>query len=181
MILETYENKLPYNKDSIELLLCTAKDEYENENSRTSVIDTKTSITLPIISAYFLALVPMNDFKSIFSFNISTYYDCIVPTLLFISYITSLILAFMSVLKMVKVINTQSYNIIKPRDLYDNDYLMFDSMVISIKLINLYIEATENNKFVNDKRIPLYKKGLLLAIVSIILFVIYILFKNFFV
>ena len=50
------QKTIPFNDDSISLLLDVAKHEYDNEHNRTSVIDTKTSIALPIISAYFLAL-----------------------------------------------------------------------------------------------------------------------------
>ena len=158
----------------------TTKNEYENENNRTSVIDTKVSIALPIISGYFLAIAPMNNYKSIFSAKILTFSDCIIPTLLFVTYSVSLILALISVIDMVKVITTRAYNRLNPRDLYNDNFMKYDERVLSIQLIKLYINATEKNKSVNDNRIPLYKSGWLLTTISIISFVIYVIIKNFF-
>ena len=67
------EVKEQLDDQAVEVLLSTAKSEYENEHNRTSVIDSKTSIALPIVSAYFLALAPMNDFKSIFDVKIEKF------------------------------------------------------------------------------------------------------------
>lgn len=147
-----------FNDESVELLLSTAKSEYENEHSRTSVIDSKTSIALPIISAYFLALAQMNDFKTIFNVHIDKFIDVIIPAISFLTYVGSLILSFVAVMMMVKVVTTRDYNTIKPIDLYDEDYLKNKKTALEIKLIQLYIEATQNNKTENDLRIPLYKR-----------------------
>ena len=101
------------------------------------------------------------------------------PTLLFISYTASLALALVSVINMVRVITTRTYNTIKPSDLYDDSYLKADSRVLSVELIRLYIRATTKNKNENDARLPLYRSGLLLILFSIILFVFYIIIKNY--
>ncbi len=173
------ETEIAFKSESVELLLDTAKHEYDNEHNRTSVIDSKTSIALPIISAYFLALAQMNDYKFIFSMSISSFIDCLVPTTLFLSYTASLILAMLAVIMMVRVITTRQYNTIKPLDLYDADFLKSDNRVLSFKLITLYIEATEKNKAENNSRIPLYRRGWFFTTISIILFVIYIILKNY--
>ncbi len=173
------KSKEKFNDESVELLLSTAKSEYENEHSRTSVIDSKTSIALPIISAYFLALAQMNDFKTIFNVHIEKFADIIIPAISLLTYGGSLILSFIAVMMMVKVVTTRDYNTIKPIDLYDEDYLKNKKTALEIKLIQLYIEATQNNKLENDSRIPLYKKGWLLTTISIVLFVIYVIIKNY--
>ena len=177
--MDKENDNIPFKVESISLLLDTARHEYENEHNRTSVIDTKTSIALPIISAYLLALAQMNDYKSIFAIKITSFLDCIMPTLLFISYTASLALALVSVINMVRVITTRTYNTIKPSDLYDDSYLKADSRVLSVELIRLYIRATTKNKNENDARLPLYRSGLLLILFSIILFVFYIIIKNY--
>ncbi len=173
------ESREKFNDESVELLLSTAKSEYENEHNRISVIDSKTSIALPIISAYFLALAQMNDFKTIFTVHIEKFADIIIPTISLLTYSGSLILSFIAVMMMVKVVTTRDYNTIKPIDLYDEDYLKNKKTALEIKLIQLYIEATQNNKSENDSRIPLYKKGWLLTTISIVLFVIYVIIKNY--
>lgn len=173
------ELKEHFNDEAVELLLSTAKSEYENEHNRTSIIDSKTSIALPIISAYFLALAQMNDYRTIFNIHIDKFADSIIPTISLLTYTVSLILSFIAVLMMVKVVITRDYNTIKPIDLYDEDYLKNKKTALEIKLIQLYIEATQNNKSENDLRIPLYKKGWLFTTISIVLFVIYIIVKNY--
>lgn len=173
------EEKKQLDDQTVEVLLSTAKSEYENEHNRTSVIDSKTSIALPIVSAYFLALAPMNDFKSIFDVKIEKFVDVIIPAVSLLTYIGSLALAFVAVMMMVKVVTTREYNTIKTADLYDEDFLKHKKIALEIKLIQLYIEATQNNKAENDSRIPLYKKGWLLTTISIVLFVAYVIVKNY--
>lgn len=172
------EVKEQLDDQAVEVLLSTAKSEYENEHNRTSVIDSKTSIALPIISAYFLALAPMNEFKSIFNVKIEKFVDVIIPAVTLLTYVGSLALAFVAVMMMVKVVTTREYNTIKTADLYDEDFLKHKKIALEIKLIQLYIEATQNNKAENDSRIPLYKKGWLLTTISIVLFVAYVIVKN---
>lgn len=84
--MSAVEQNLNYNIDSINLLLDTSISEYNNEHNRTSILDSKVSIALPIISAYFLALAPMNDYKTIFKMSISTFTELVLPAALFISY-----------------------------------------------------------------------------------------------
>lgn len=174
-----YLDEVKFNIDTVKVLLDTAKSEYDNEHNRTSVIDSKTSIALPIISAYCLALAQMNDYKAIFTMQINSFRDMLIPSCLFLTFTISLLLALISVIMMVKVIKMRDYHVIKVEDLYDNDYFQEEPLFLSIKLIELYIEATELNKSANDNRIPLYKKGWILTVVSIVLFVTYVIVKNY--
>lgn len=171
-------DNLKYNATTVKLLLDTAKSEYNNEHNRTTVIDSKTSIALPIVSAYFLALAQMNDYKTIFTFQVSSFKDSIIPTIMLITYTCSLISALVAVTMFAKVIAMKDYNVIKVEDLYDDDYLIEEPIYITIKLTKLYIDATSFNKRSNNLRIPIFKKGWQLTVVSVALFVIYILIKN---
>lgn len=76
----------------------------------------------------------------------SSFCDILLPMSLFFTYTISLILAFISVLFMVRVITTRKYKTINPSDLYTDNFLKFDERVLQISLIKLYIKATENNK-----------------------------------
>lgn len=171
-------SEIPFNDKTVELLMNTAKSEYDNEHSRTSIIDKKTSIVLPIVSAYFLAVAQMNDYSKIFSTKISVFSDLLIPALLFFTYTASLVLALYSVIMLVKVISTKEYYNIKPRDLYDEDFLKEDSIFLKTQLSNLYISATEYNKEVNDSRIKHYRRSWKLTIASIIVFVVFIISNN---
>lgn len=172
------KSKKQLNRESVGLLLSTAKSEYENERNRTSVIDSKTGIALPITSAYFLALAQMNNFENIFNIHIETFSDSIIPMVLLFTYSGSLILSFIAVIMMVKVVTAREYTVLKAIDLYDEDYLKNEKTALEIKLIQLYIDATQNNKTANDLRIPLYRAGWRLTTVSLALFVVYVIINN---
>ena len=174
--MTTKDKKL--NQESLDVLLQTSKNEYENEHSRTSIIDNKTSIALPIMSAYFLALIPQNNLKQLFSVQLNTFFDFLLPSCLLLLYISSLVLAFLAVINIINVVMTKDYIAIDPYALYDEDYLFNDKKYIVIKLISLYIEASLSNKEVNDSRIPKYKKSWKFVIISICLFMAYMLMFN---
>lgn len=58
--------------ESSEILLEIAKAEYQNGFSRTSVIDTKVGITLPIIATYFFLVLQYESVRSIFTKQLDT-------------------------------------------------------------------------------------------------------------
>lgn len=167
-----------FNEASVKVLLDSSKHEYDSEHNRITVIDSKTGVSLPIISAYFLALANMNDYKSIFNVKINTFFDALCPFIIFISYTAGLIMAGLAVMMMVKVIMTRNYSTIKPLDLYDEDYLKNKPIYISTKLITLYIGATKFNQSQNRYRVNCYRKGWLFTAISIAFYVIYIIVKN---
>lgn len=167
-----------FNAESVNLLLDTAKSEYENEHNRTSIIDSKTNIALPIISAYFFTVAQLNDYKSILNIKTESFSDFIIPAFLFCLYTFSLILVLISVIQMIIVIATRRYYTVKPSDLYTEDFLKNKELFLAVQLIRLYIEATKKNKETNNKRIPLYKSSWICVIISIIMYVFYIMIKN---
>lgn len=169
-----------FDNSSVKLLMETAKCEYDNEYNRISIIDNKTSIILPVVSAYFLAIAQMNDYEKIFSYKITSFAGLIVPSLLFLTYTSSLIIALVAIIMLVSVVSTRNYQNIKSSDLYDVDYLKNESIFLQIKLVNLYITTTEFNKMINDTKIAKYQNSWKFTIASIILFVLYILSKNIF-
>lgn len=173
-------NNTNFDNGSVKLLMETAKCEYDNEYNRISIIDNKASIILPVVSAYFLAIAQMNDYEKIFSYKITSFVDLIVPSLLFLTYTSSLIIALVAIIMLVSVVSTRNYQNIKSSDLYDVDYLKNESIFLQIELVNLYITTTEFNKMINDTKIAKYQNSWKFTIASIILFVLYILSKNIF-
>lgn len=71
--------EIEFRSDAIDLLRDAAQDEYGNEQKRTATIDSKAGIALPIISAYFLALAEMNDYKSFLNVEITTILTLLIP------------------------------------------------------------------------------------------------------
>ena len=170
--------KLAFNSKSIEIELEVSKSEYDNERERTSKIDNKTNIALPVIAGLFLFIAPLNNYKEIFGVAVNSFKDIIIPGTVFLSYTTALVFSLISSLFMIRVIFTKEYRQVNPRTLYKESYLSKHSAVISIDLIKAYIETTEINKDINDKRVRFYKKGWIFAIVSIIATAIFAILKN---
>lgn len=175
---ETQESKKEFNKQTVEILLSTAKSEYDNEHNRTSIIDSKTNISLPIISAFFLAFVQLNDYKTIFQLPTNNFIEWLLPATLFFSYTIALILGLLSVLFMTRVILTKKYKVLKIDDLYDEDFLKEDPASFSIFIINLYYISTTHNKEQNDKRVKWYRASWILMFITLVLYLIYIITKT---
>ena len=49
-----------------EVLLDIARSEYQNEFNRTSVLDTKIGITLPIVATYFFLIIQFESIREVF-------------------------------------------------------------------------------------------------------------------
>lgn len=166
------------NPKSIQLLLDTALNEYSNEHDRKSTIDSKAGIALPIISAFFLSLAQMNDYKSIISIPVNSLCSSLLPITLFLSYTGGLILSMLSVAFMAKVLFAKDYCRINPVDLYTDDNLTKQNCDFSISLMHNYFHAISYNREVNNKRVNTYQLSWKFAFISVILFVIYLITKN---
>lgn len=172
------DSSTEFNIQTVNLLLDTAKAEYDKEHSRTCTIDSKTNISLPIISAFFLALVQLNDYKTIFQLSTDTFAQWLLPATLFSSYTIALILGFVAVLLMTLVILTREYAVLNIRDLYNEDFLKNTPIFFSIQLIKLYCEANEENKLQNDKRVKWYRYSWILMLITLALYLVYIVIKT---
>ena len=167
-----------FKDESVELLLKTSKSEYENEHNRTSIIDSKTNISLPIISAFFLALIQLNDYKAIFRLPTCTFLQWLLPATLFITYTSELILGLLSLFLMKRVILTKEYKTLKIQDLYDEAFLKNKRIYLSIYIIKLYCISTTHNKEQNDMRVKWYRKSWGLMFVTLFLYLVYIILKT---
>lgn len=167
-----------FKEETVRILMDTAKSEYDHEHNRTSIIDSKTNISLPIISAFLIAIIPLNDYKFIFSLPTTTFYEWIIPALLFVTYTSTVVLSFISMLSMVKVISTREYKVLKISDLYDEDLLSNDPINMYVTLIDRYDFARQHNSVQNSIRIKWYKLGWILSIISVLTYLVYLIIKN---
>ena len=172
------EASTEFNEESVSLLLETAKAEYNNEHNRTSIIDSKTNISLPIISTFVLALIQLNDYKAILQLPTNTFLQWLLPAILFFSYTIALGLGVFSVLLMTIVILTKEYAVLKISDLYDEDYLKVPRIFFSIELIRLYHSSTTQNKSQNDRRVKWYRISWILMFITLALYLIYKIIKT---
>lgn len=164
--------------ESVNLLREAAQNEYCNEHDRTRTMDSKAGIALPIIATYFLALAQMNDYCSINAFPITGFGSALVPATIFTAYTVALILALVAVVWMARVVFTREYLTLNLQNLYTDDYLKSDSMVLSIKFLELYFSAIEHNRNENNTRVKLYQRSWVLTFISVLCFVVYIIMKN---
>ena len=131
-----------------------------------------------IISAFFLALIQLNDYKAIFKLPTTTFLQWLLPAILFFSYTAALVLGLISVLLMTRVILTKEYAVLKISDLYDEDYLKTPRIFFSIELIRLYCISTNENKEQNDKRVKWYRRSWTLMFITLALYLVYIIVKT---
>ncbi len=162
--------------ESSEILLEIAKAEYQNEFSRTSVIDTKVGITLPIIVTYFFLVLQFESVKNIFSKQIDTRNAvallCSVCSPFI--YFAAIVCAGAALVFLFRAIITQSYQKIDPRWFNEKDIMSRPRNVFSAVMVTYFIQAIEHNSDTNNARIILYKRGLVFAIISLGFFVLYI-------
>lgn len=162
---------------SVELLYTIAQNEYSNEYERTNMIHSKAGIALPIISAYFLTLIQMNDYKAMLAIA-KDFWSSLTASSMFLTYTISAAFALASVLYMAKVIFAKGYMRIDPENLYTTDNLTQDHQQFIEKLIKIYFKAIEINRNANNSIMKSYKKGWIWAFCSVLCFVVYIVLKN---
>lgn len=162
--------------ESSEILLEIAKAEYQNEFSRTSVIDTKVGITLPIIATYFFLVLQYESVRSIFTKQLDTrnavvlLYSACSPFI----YVAAIVCAGAALIFLFRAIITQSYRKIDPKCFNDKEMMSHPRPVFSAVMVTYFIQAIEHNNVTNNARIILYKRGLVFAIISLAFFVLYI-------
>lgn len=162
--------------ESAEVLLEITKAEYQNELSRTSVLDTKVGITLPIIATYFFLVLQFDSIKDIFSVrpdteNIAALVFSVCGPLV---YLATIICAAIALLELFRAITTQSYRTIEPRSFNDKEKMSYPKNVFSAIMVTFYIRALDHNRSINDARASMYKNGWSVALVSLFLFVCYV-------
>ena len=158
---------------SSKLLMDIAIEEYQNEHSRTSVIDTKINIALPIIATYvFLVLDRMNisGYMSKIENNSLSIMDAQLQVGLIMVVVC---FAIVSMVCLFMTIKTNEYTILKVEDFYKPEYMALEEDMFCSGVIKYIITASKQNKAVNDSRIKRYKMGLIMIGVSFLFYILY--------
>lgn len=153
-----------------EILLSTAKSEYENEFGRTSVLDSKSNTVFSFASVIFVAVTQMMNIKKMMSVKISCFSDVLLPAALFLLSIGALSCMTAAVLNLIRVIFPEEYKTVDANYFLDSKKLVIEKGLFSATLSRFYIDATLHNKSVNDRRIKRYRRALILITVSILCF-----------
>lgn len=159
-----------------EILLDITRSEYQNEFSRTSVIDSKVGITLPVIATYFFLVLQFDSIKSIFASKPDTRnaVTALISVCSPLVYIAAIIFAGTALVYLFRAIMSQSYMLVEPCFFNDKEKMSKPREVFSAVMVTYYIRALEYNREKNNARIVLYKRGWLFTMVSLGLFVCYI-------
>ena len=172
------QNSIP-NYQSGDILYEISKSEYEHEKNRTTVIDSKANIVLSLCSAFLVIITQVINLKKLCDVEIQTFFDCLIPATLFLLICGSTVLSFVSLILLLRVIFTKQYCAIDSNYFNDIEKLKNEKQLFYIATAQFYIEATTYNKNVNDKRISLYQRGLVLLVFSIFLFILFVSLESF--
>lgn len=163
-----------------EILFDIAKSEYQNEFTRTSVIDSKVGVTLPIIATYFFLVLQFDSMREIFltnpdTQNVAMMFWAICRPLI---YIAAVVCAGIALMSLFRAIIAQAYQTIDPAYFHDKKTMSYSKNEFSAVVVTHYIEATTFNRSTNDLRIARYKRGWSFALISLFLFVCYVVFTH---
>ena len=161
---------------SAEKLLEVVRLEYQNEINRTSIIDTKTGITLPIVATYFFLVLQFRSIRDIFGVELKVkttaelFYELGIPVI----YICSIVCALFSLVWLFRVVISSPYEMIDPVPFNDKKTMSQPENIFAAAMVTYYIRALEKNHSVNDRRVILYKQGWTYAIISLSTFFAYV-------
>lgn len=165
--------------ESSEILLEIVKSEYQNEISRTSCIDTKVGITLPIITTYFFQVLQSKCVEKIFSDQINTQN---IATILFsvcgpLIYVSTLVFAIVALICLFYAILTRPYRKVDAKCFNTRDKMSLSKNEFSAVMVTYFARALEHNHLTNDKRADLYQYGWIMSMYSLAFFSVICIFK----
>ena len=162
------------------LFLDIVRAEYQNERQRTSTIDSKVGITLPIVATYFFLVLQYTDIKKIFQNPVeiesvaSVLYSVLPPIL----YLTTLVFAGFALFFLFRVISMHAYATVNVQYYNTPETIDHSPERFAAGIVDIFIEATMESSETNDLRTKLYKRGWRYALISLAFFVLYIFFNH---
>lgn len=160
----TEEKTIQY--PSTDIILDSCKIEYEKEMQRTSNIDGKTNTFLTISTALYAFFIPLSNFKQVFSLENNLKNTVSIVFLLALIIISFLTLLTATIL-FISVISSRAYKAINISELLP--YADREKNKTSVVLCRLYDSAITYNRNLNEKRMKLFKCGVVFIIACIIL------------
>lgn len=151
---------------STELILDSCKIEYEREMQRTSNIDGKTNIFLTISTALYAFFIPLANFKQMF-LRENTLKNCVSTVFVIALICASFLTLLTATVLFISVISSREYLSIDISDLLP--YANREKQKTSVVLSRLYDSAILHNRSLNEKRMKLFKCGVVFIVVCIIL------------
>lgn len=162
---------------STDLLLNLCINEYQKETQRTSSIDTKTNIFLTLSTALYAFFIPLSDLKNVYAIEYSIK-NSVVALMITFLVITSFISLLTATIIFISVISSRKYKAIDVHSLLK--YADKEREKTSVVMCRLYDTAVLFNRQLNEKRMKLFKTGVISILFCIVLTTVaYILKVNF--
>ncbi|MBR3569800.1 MAG: hypothetical protein IKN96_03220 [Oscillibacter sp.] len=166
-----------YTYESSEIFLSMVQAEYQREIDRASVLDSKLSISVPVISAYFLLIIQDSSVKDLLlSISGNEYSLKIMWTLAL--YLMVTFTAVCSLLFTVHAVMTRSYEVIDLSVFYAADVLSRPKEQFSAVMSGVYSLAAERNRQQNNRKARDYQLGWIFGTVSLYAYFLYVFFTG---
>lgn len=157
---------------SSELLLTALQIEYDKEDERAKNLDTRVYIFFTLAAALLAFIAQILKIKNIINIGV----DNVRESIPYVFYLELAILAplllMIAIILFVRVVSTRTYKRINLDSFENEANNKCQKDVVAFGLIEIYKKTINHNIGVNDKKIKLYKWGVYLITISIILIVI---------
>lgn len=158
------------------VLLDIARAEYAHEIDRATKIDGKVGVTLPIVATYFFLVLQDGTIQEKMRSPVSgeTFLAALGSMLPQLIYIATLVLAALSIYFLFCAIKSNEYQKINAGEFWDLDDMSMSKAEFSLYMVDVFAEVINQNMPVNDRRIAWYERGWKLALISLGVYVVYI-------
>ncbi|MBQ6986332.1 MAG: hypothetical protein IJQ25_05015 [Oscillibacter sp.] len=166
---------MKYSYESSEMFLSMVQKEYESEKERAAALDSKISLSLPVISAYFFLLAQDANIRELcaiaWSLEESVETTGIFSTLAL--YFVAVLTAFCSLLWMIHATWTHQFQELDIAQSYNAKVMSMPKELFSARIAKYYLTKIEQNQEANKITSNEYQLGWIFGIISLICFLLY--------
>lgn len=172
-MMETTEQTrtVPYTYESSEVFLSMVQAEYQNGIERAASIDTKLSISLPIVSTYLFSIVQYSSLPAM----LKPVNSRMLGGFIILLYALMLSCAAVSLVLMVVSVSAHNYETVDMRMLNNAEQMSLPREQYCAAISGMYINASFRNAMQNNKRGYLHILGWVGSAISLACFVLLVL------
>lgn len=153
---------------SSELLLEVIQREFEYEADRVKSLETRTGIFLAFSGALLVFITSSLKIPNLKTVEVNSLYQAFLPIIVIVLTILAMLLLIISSIIFVKVISLQTYKRLAFNGFTKNNAKELKS-IIAVELMMDYQKIVTHNNEVNNKKINMYKYGILTINAAIIM------------
>ena len=166
---------MKYSYESSEMFLSMAQKEYESEKERAAALDSKISLSLPVISAYFFLLAQDTNIQKLWPVVMENGYS-IENIRFFLSlllYVVAIVSVFLSLFWMIHATWTHNFKELDITRSNDARFMSMSKELFSARIATDYVEQVEKNRTANSRRSKEYRTGWIFGLISLSCFLTY--------